>query len=292
MHSDHAALFAILRAVSDEGEDVDRVFVGTIHSAKGLEWDSVVVMGWEDGILPQRQSESFRALEEERRIAYVGITRSKNFLMLTDVKEREGREYKVSPFLSDIFDEDVYEHNEDPDDAETPNPILPSSSGQFAGTYSNRDMSKQEYAEWGRHLRKLRLSAEKVAKSRIADGASGDSSGWSDQAAGTGLLAEAGYTVKKDGPSAETRHSVLTDVLQGKIQVPDWMSQSVQDQWGEPNTLERFTKLRNTINVSLGNQQGRAAPSAQAIDKWEEDLAFLDTELRVQLLEVTAKVTN
>ena len=250
------------------------------------------MLGWEDGILPQRQSESFRALEEERRIAYVGLTRSKNFLMLTDVKEREGRECTASPFLSDIFDGDVYAHDEDPDEAEAPDPILPSSSDQFTGAYSNREMSKQEYLEWGRHLKKIRLSAEKEAKSRIADGAGGDGSGWSDQAAGTGLLAEAGYTVKKGGPSAETRHSVLADVLQGKIQVPDWMSQSVQDQWGEPNTLERFTKLRNTINVSLGNQKGRATPSAQAIDKWEEDLAFLDTELRVQLFEETAKDTN
>ncbi len=283
--NDAPALFGVLKAVLDSRDDPNRVFVGTIHSAKGLEWDSVIVMGWEDGLLPQRQSGSLRALEEERRIAYVGITRAKNFLMLTDVAKREGREGAESPFLFEIFDDQL-----SADEAIEVNPLEPRNEDdvhreQFLAQYSNRNMSTEDRAAWVRHLRELRLAAEREPSVNVADGEGGDGSGWSDQAAGTGLLAEAGYTVKKDGPAKEERQAILADVLHGRVHIPDWMSDSVQAQWGVPNTEERLSKMRNTINVALGNQKGRRNPSAQAIEKWEADLAYLDEYLRPQMLE-------
>jgi len=61
------------------------------------------------------------------------------------------------------------------------------------------------------------------------------------------------------------------------------MTESVQEQWGGANTLERLTKIRNTINVALGNQKGRTNPSDQAIRKWEADLIFLDEVLRPKI---------
>ena len=290
---DAHSLFGILKAVLDNRDEPERVFVGTIHSAKGLEWDSVIVMGWEDGVLPQRQSDSLRAFEEERRIAYVSITRAKNFLMLTDVAERRDREGVGSPFLCEIFGEQM-EADEpieiiEPESAKTEN----TSEEKFLGQYSNRDMSIKERLEWIQHLRKSRRAAEREANAKraaereantkIADGDGGDGSGWSDQAAGTGLLSEVGYTVRKDGPGAGKRQAILADILHGQVQIPDWMSGSVQDQWGAPNTEERFVKLRNTINVALGNQKGRRNPSAQAIEKWENDLAYLDNRLGPQI---------
>lgn len=280
-----SSLFGILKAVLENRDESERVFVGTIHSAKGLEWDSVIVMGWEDGIMPQRQSGSPRAYEEERRVSYVGITRAKNFLMLTGVVERNERETAESPFLLEIFGDEM-EIDEPIEVTSLANAkTKPSPKEKFLDQYTNRNMSGEDRAEWVRHLRELRLEAEREANTQIADGEGRDGTGWSDQIAGTGLLAEAGYTVRKAGPFAKKRQAILADILHGHVHIPDWMSDSVQAQWGAANTEERFSKIRNTINVALGNQKGRRNPSTQAIEKWEEDLAFLDDQLRLQMIE-------
>lgn len=64
----------------DAGVDDDAVSLMTLHSAKGLEFDTVFLPGWEEGLFPHQRAldESGRAgLEEERRLAYVGVTRAK-----------------------------------------------------------------------------------------------------------------------------------------------------------------------------------------------------------------------
>lgn len=68
----------VMDAADSEGED--RVTIMTLHAAKGLEFETVFLPGWEEGLFPHQRSldESGRAgLEEERRLAYVGITRAK-----------------------------------------------------------------------------------------------------------------------------------------------------------------------------------------------------------------------
>jgi len=65
---------------TDRDGTLDAVNIMTLHSAKGLEFETVVLPGWEEGLFPHQRSldESGRAgLEEERRLAYVGITRAK-----------------------------------------------------------------------------------------------------------------------------------------------------------------------------------------------------------------------
>ena len=109
----------------------------------------------------------------------------------------------------------------------------------------------------------------------------GDGSGWTDGSGGSGFLQEAGYTTRKDGPSETKRQKILTDVLHGNINLPDWLSETVHIQWRAPNTAERFRKIRNTLNVALGTQMGRTYPSAQAIEKWKADIEFLDKRLKV-----------
>lgn len=67
----------------------DNVIMMTVHSAKGLEFDTVFIVGLEEGIFPSFQSTSSEvALEEERRLAYVAITRAKRKLHITNVKLR------------------------------------------------------------------------------------------------------------------------------------------------------------------------------------------------------------
>src|ERR1700680_890999 len=65
---------------TDKSESGEAVLIMTLHSAKGLEFDTVFLPGWEEGVFPNQRTldETGRAgLEEERRLAHVGITRAR-----------------------------------------------------------------------------------------------------------------------------------------------------------------------------------------------------------------------
>jgi DNA helicase-2/ATP-dependent DNA helicase PcrA len=85
----------------------EAVWVGTIHAAKGLEWPLVFGVGWEENILPSWQAlqEGGNALDEERRCAYVLITRARTKLYLTTSLERFQKPSSPSRFLGDIPEE-------------------------------------------------------------------------------------------------------------------------------------------------------------------------------------------
>ena len=78
----------------------------TIHNAKGLEFETVVITGLEEGLFPHSRSDTPEALEEERRLFYVGLTRARRHLTLTHAESRAmhgGRDYRLpSRFLSEI----------------------------------------------------------------------------------------------------------------------------------------------------------------------------------------------
>ena len=70
----------------------DTVYIMTLHAAKGLEFPCVFLPGWEEGLFPHQRSfedKSGKALEEERRLAYVGITRAKEKLIISCTDRRE-----------------------------------------------------------------------------------------------------------------------------------------------------------------------------------------------------------
>jgi DNA helicase-2/ATP-dependent DNA helicase PcrA len=75
------------------------VVLSTIHSAKGLEWEAVLLMGMEEGVLPHASTDD---LEEERRVAYVGVTRAKRILGLTYAEKRFRQTAIPSRFLEEL----------------------------------------------------------------------------------------------------------------------------------------------------------------------------------------------
>jgi DNA helicase-2/ATP-dependent DNA helicase PcrA len=77
----------------------DAVVLSTIHSAKGLEWDVVFMVGVEEGVLPHTNNDD---VEEERRVAYVGVTRAKRLLGLTYADVRYGQDSMPSQFLHEL----------------------------------------------------------------------------------------------------------------------------------------------------------------------------------------------
>ena len=77
------ALSATEETEDDAESRSDRVTLMTLHSAKGLEFGEVYLVGMEEGLLPHAKSIQDGGLEEERRLAYVGITRARRRLTLT-----------------------------------------------------------------------------------------------------------------------------------------------------------------------------------------------------------------
>jgi DNA helicase-2/ATP-dependent DNA helicase PcrA len=76
---------------ADQDSDGDRVSIMTLHAAKGLEFDTVFLPGWEEGLFPHQRSmdeSGLAGLEEERRLAYVGITRAKKRARLSFAQNR------------------------------------------------------------------------------------------------------------------------------------------------------------------------------------------------------------
>ena len=94
----------------NESDKSDKVSLMTLHSAKGLEFDYVFLPGWEEGIFPnQRNIDEYgnMGLEEERRLAYVGITRARKKLNISYVNYRKQYNYSIyrsipSRFLSEL----------------------------------------------------------------------------------------------------------------------------------------------------------------------------------------------
>jgi DNA helicase-2/ATP-dependent DNA helicase PcrA len=76
---------------NDSGNDGARVSVMTLHAAKGLEFPAVFLPGWEDGLFPSQRSmdeSGLKGLEEERRLAYVGITRAEEVCTISFASNR------------------------------------------------------------------------------------------------------------------------------------------------------------------------------------------------------------
>lgn len=86
---EHAALMIADDNDSDDAGSIpDTVSIMTIHAAKGLEFDTVFLPAWEEGIFPNEKSVNEGGIEEERRLAYVAITRARRRAIITNAMSR------------------------------------------------------------------------------------------------------------------------------------------------------------------------------------------------------------
>lgn len=107
----------------DENSDsADCVQLLTLHSAKGLEFPHVYIVGMEENLLPHRTSIEEDNIEEERRLAYVGITRAQKSLTFSfaEKRKRNGEVINCEPsrFLTELPDDTVSWNNQDNQDPE------------------------------------------------------------------------------------------------------------------------------------------------------------------------------
>jgi ATP-dependent DNA helicase Rep len=106
----HLSLMDILER-QDEEEGGDRVHLMTLHAAKGLEFPHVFLVGMEEDLLPHRASVEEDNIEEERRLAYVGITRARSSITFTLARHRRryGETVACEPsrFLAELPEADL-----------------------------------------------------------------------------------------------------------------------------------------------------------------------------------------
>ena len=165
---------ALISDLDSYDQDADSVTMMTIHSAKGLEFPYVFVVGMEDGVFPGDMARyNEEDMEEERRLCYVAITRAKKELYLSSSRSRlifgQTRRNPPSTFLSEI-DPGLLD--------ETQSPELAYSSGGFGagyGTYStNVPGGRSGYSGASRGY----LNSEYNARPRSGGFGSGYSSGF------------------------------------------------------------------------------------------------------------------
>ena len=101
----------LLEQQDEEEKGPDSVQLMTLHASKGLEFPHVYIIGMEENLLPHRMSVEEDNIAEERRLAYVGITRARETLTMTRVKKRsqygETIRCEVSRFIDELPADDL-----------------------------------------------------------------------------------------------------------------------------------------------------------------------------------------
>jgi DNA helicase-2/ATP-dependent DNA helicase PcrA len=132
---------------NEYNDNANKVIVSTLHAAKGLEFDAVFLPGWEEGIFPHQKCLDCGddgSIEEERRLAYVAITRAKKFLFISMAFNRklygQWQSYPPSRFLNELPPSCIELKNHT--GYGTPQPKQNYNSGNYGGAktyYKNND---------------------------------------------------------------------------------------------------------------------------------------------------------
>ena len=136
---------ALVADIDSMDDDAGRVILMTLHSAKGLEFPQVYLTGMEDGLFPSYMSvdsEDPDALEEERRLCYVGITRAMQDLTLTHAKKRmthgETHYNRPSRFLNELPEELLKKEKREEPKEQEPKPRVHTSFMQAKSIFQTK----------------------------------------------------------------------------------------------------------------------------------------------------------
>ena len=160
---------ALYSNMDDYDENADRVSLMTIHSAKGLEFDYVYLAGMEEGIFPSERSTRDGDIEEERRLAYVGMTRARKELHMTHAGIRMlygySRRNPASRFLEEVDRRYITEVGEERKKSYLDNDYARANS--FGNFYTN-SLSGDGYAQRGQQNQQHRQSRPEELRSHIS----------------------------------------------------------------------------------------------------------------------------
>lgn len=96
------------RREGGEESKADAIRLLTIHGSKGLEFEAVFVIRGNEGSIPSRKARTAEELEEERRLFYVAMTRAKDRLYISYIKEKNGKEQVPSRFVGEVMQAEDY----------------------------------------------------------------------------------------------------------------------------------------------------------------------------------------
>ncbi|MFY8151065.1 MAG: 3'-5' exonuclease, partial [Hyphomicrobiales bacterium] len=182
---------------ADSGDSAERVSIMTLHGAKGLEFDTVFLPGWEEGLFPNQRAldESGRAgLEEERRLAHVGLTRARKRLKLYFASNRRIHGLWQSSLPSRFIDELPEEHVE----------VVQAASNYSQGGYGASRFDRMESFGSSYNTPGWQRAQDNKAKSSgfSENGANFGQSGFGNTRQRGPLLIEGELTAKSSGISA------------------------------------------------------------------------------------------
>ena len=243
----------------DEAAEGERVSIMTLHGAKGLEFETVYLPGWEEALFPHQRSldESGRAgLEEERRLAYVGITRAKRRAKIYFASNRRIHGLWQTTIPSRFLDDLPAQHVE----------VVESSGGSQYGGYAlsrfeNMDSYGSSYATPGWKRAQARAASDGRARAGNSGGGNRGGSGFSEraqspfgadraqnQAARRGPLTIEGELVAKSSATSSFKHGdrvFHTKFGPGSIYAVDGNKLTVDfDKAGRKMVLESFVQRK------------------------------------------------
>lgn len=140
---------ALMQEKKKKTEDNNPVLLMTLHAAKGLEFDMVILIGLEEGLLPSSRSlYDSDAIEEERRLFYVGITRAKERLLLSHCRYRYSYGQMTSQIISRFYEE-------------IPGHLMPHHDCSYASSSQLQPFFGQWFDDMGAKIKKETASQKK-----------------------------------------------------------------------------------------------------------------------------------